>query len=41
MIGEGKTKVYREAEGGSVWRFTVGLVLALAWQSVLEYYWHR
>ncbi|CAM9763572.1 unnamed protein product [Laminaria digitata] len=41
LVWEGKTKLYRETEGGCVWRFAVGLVLALAWQSVLEYYWHR
>lgn len=41
-IVAGKTKVYWDTEVGiSWWRTAVGLLQSLAWQSVLEYYWHR
>lgn len=41
-IVAGKTKVLWDMEVGiSWWRTVVGLLQSLAWQSVLEYYWHR
>lgn len=41
-IVAGKTKVFWDTVVGiSCWRTAVGLLQSLAWQSVLEYYWHR
>ncbi|CAN0444313.1 unnamed protein product [Pylaiella littoralis] len=42
FIVAGRTRVSWDTEVGFSWPRTVaGLVLSLAWQSVLEYYWHR
>ena len=41
-IVAGRTKVFWDTEVGlSGWRTAMGLLQSLAWQSVLEYYWHR